>query len=519
MKKKKFFLHTAAIVFASAFVLFGTSTGLFAADGKLATFVSIADNPASVVFSNSNDELDKAVYKALCVVVIDGESNKIDFSYDDISLAYNKQIGTQKVTVTFKGNDRYEGSVATGNITITDASKKDTRLVLKANPPSVGFSSDQAVLDKAVYDDLCIVVVDSDSNKIAFSQDDITLNYNHVIGMQTVVVTYKGNEQYNNSIANAKVEITGKMDTKISLAASPASVAFTTDAGKLDLSVYQVLSIAVVDAGNNKINFTGNDIEISYNREVGKQDVTVKYKGNDQYTGSKATGNVTITGKVDPPIPAKENTSVSLTKSPAAVIYNSDSAKMDADVYAALGIQVVDSKNNKINFSSGDIELSYNRTTGDQPVTAKYKGNDKYNSSQADQTVKIKEQKPCSLVITANPPTVTYDENKNNLDAAVYENLCIALVDDDNNAIKFEKKDIELTYKAEIGDQQVVVKYKGNDNYKSAVATTRIIIAKSNSQWETLKIVGVMMAVVIILGIVGFIIYRKKHKTDSEKID
>ncbi|MBC3889355.1 hypothetical protein GH810_13650 [Acetobacterium paludosum] len=519
MNKKIFFMHIAATVFVSMLVLLGTSTSLFAEDGKLATSVSIADNPVSVVFSSSSDELDKAVYNALCVVVVDGDSNKIDFSYDDISLAYTKQIGTQKVTVTFKGNDKYEASAATGYITITDASKKDTRLVLKANPPAVGFSSDQAVLDKAVYDDLCIVVVDSDSNKIPFSQNDITLNYNRVIGIQTVAVTYKGNEKYNNSAASAKVEITGKMDTKISLAASPPSVAFTTDAAKLDLAVYQALNIAVVDAGNNKINFTANDIEISYNREVGKQDVTVKYKGNDQYTGSKATGNVTITGKTDPPIPAKENTSVSLTKSPPGVIYNSNSVKMDADVTAALGIQVVDSKNNKINFSSSDIEISYNRTAGDQPVTVKYKGTDKYNSSQADQTVKIKEQLPCSLVLTANPPTVTYDENKNNLDAAVYENLCIALVDDDNNAIKFEKKDIELTYKAEIGDQQVVVKYKGNDNYKSTIATTRIVIAKSNSQWGTLKIVGVIMAVVIILGIVGFIIYRKKHKTDSKKID
>jgi len=363
---------------------------------------------------------------------------------------------------------------------------------------------------------LTISVVDSDSNKINFAPSDITLNYTPSVGTQPVTVTYKGNAQYNNIQAAATVQITGKQDTKLSIAATPPSVAYTSDSGKLDLAVYQALNIVVLDAGNNKVNFTAADINISYNRAVGKQDVTIKYKGNDQYSPSTATSNVTITGKVDPPAPTKENTSITVSKKPAPVAYNADPGTLDAAVYQALGIQVVDSKNNKVNFTTTDIELSYNRVSGDQPVTVKYKGNDKYNNSVVTQTVTITEKKDCSLVITANPSTVEYDDNTSNLDDAVYKNLSIAVVDENNNPIKITETDFELDYNRALGDQTVVVKYKGNNDYKSAVATAHITIIKAVpvNPWVIGGFIALGVAVVGALVAIGVIIYRKKHNQE-----
>ena len=482
-------------------------------DGKMATTVSIASSPPSVTFNTSADELDQAVYKAMNIVVVDSDYNKIDFSPSDITLDYNRQVGTQKITVSYGGNSQYEGSTATGTIIINDAPKKDARLVLKANPPSVGYSSDPATLDKSVYDDLVISVVDSDSNKINFSPSDIALTYNHAVGTQNVVVAYKGNSQVNPAQVNTSVQIVGKQDTKVSIAAKPPAVAYTSDSAKLDLAIYQALSIVVVDAGNNKINFTAADIDLSYNRAPGKQDVTVKYKGNDQYSPSSATGYVEITGKVDPPAPTKENTTVNLSKTPAQVAYTSDSGKLDAAVYQALAIQVVDSKNNPVNFATTDIELSYNRVAGDQPVTVKYKGTDKFNSSTATQTVTITDKADCSLVVTENPPSVEYDNNPDNLDDAVYKDLCIAVVDENNNEIPFTKDDIELDYKHAVGEQEVIVKYKGNNNFKSTVATVRVNIVQPNSTnpWLIAGVAGIIGAIVVVLGIIGVVIYRKKH--------
>jgi len=78
---------------------------------------------------------------------------------------------------------------------------------------------------------------------------------------------------------DAKVTITQIQDTKISLAATPVPVVYTSDSAKLDLAVYQALNIVVLDAGNNKITFTAADIELSYNRVAGDQPVTVNIQG------------------------------------------------------------------------------------------------------------------------------------------------------------------------------------------------------------------------------------------------
>ena len=154
----------------AALILLMLPMGIWAeVDGKMATTISIASAPSSVTFNASATELDKAVYKAMNIVVIDSDYNKIDFTPDEITLDYNRQVGTQKISVTFKGDDQYEASTATGTIIINDVPKKDNRLVLKANPPAVGYSADTATLDRAVYDDLVIQVVDGDSNKVNFA--------------------------------------------------------------------------------------------------------------------------------------------------------------------------------------------------------------------------------------------------------------------------------------------------------------------------------------------------------------
>jgi len=96
----------------------------------------------------------------------------------------------------------------------------------------------------------------------------------------------------------------------------------------------------------------------------------------------------------------------------------------------------------------------------------------------------------------------------------VYRDLSITVVNENNTVIKFTPDDIVLDYVKEVGEQDVVVKYKGNDAYKSAVATTRIVIVAptpSNSL-GTPAIIGIVLAVAAVAGVIGFIVYRKKHK-------
>ncbi|MBC3901166.1 hypothetical protein GH811_16255 [Acetobacterium malicum] len=394
--------------------------------------------------------------------------------------------------------------------------KMETSISMASSPPAVIINPSQSAMDQAVFQALSIVVLDGNSNKIDFSQDEINLNYSRQVGTQRVDVTYKGNDQYLSSSASGGITITEvpRTETRVVLSANPPAVTYTGDSAQLDLSVYQSLGVVVVDAGNNPVGFTAADIELSYNRATGKQDVTVKYKGNNQFLPSLGTAFVEIKGNVDPPAPTKENTSVSLAKSPGLVEYQSDPGKLDAAVYAALEIKVVDSKNNPVNFTTTDIELSYNRVAGDQPVTVKYKGNEKFNYSMATQTVTIYEKDDCSLIINDYPGEVEYDDNDGNLDDAIYDDLELDLVDEDNNKIEYDRDDIELEYDREVGEQEVLVKYKGNNTYKSAVATVRVNIVKPpvTNPWVIAGVAAIFGAIIVVSGILGVVIYRKKRR-------
>ena len=394
--------------------------------------------------------------------------------------------------------------------------KTATSISMASSPPTVIINPSQPAMDQAVFQALSIVVLDENSNRIDFSQDDISLNYNRQVGTQRVDVTYKGNDQYLSSSASGGITITEvpRTETRVVLSANPPAVTYTGDSAQLDLSVYQSLGIVVVDGSNNPVGFTVADIELSYNRAPGKQDVTVKYKGNNQFLPSMGTAFVEIKGNADPPAPTKENTSISLAKSPGSVEYQPDPGKLDAAVYAALEIKVVDSKNNPVSFTTTDIELSYNRVVGDQPVTVRYKGNEKFNYSMATQTVTIYEKEDCSLIINDYPDDVEYDDNTGNLDDAIYEDLELDIVDKDNNKIEYDRNDIELEYDREVGEQEVLVKYKGNNTYKSAVATVRVNIVKppATNPWVIAGVAAIFGAIIVVSGILGVVIYRKKRR-------
>lgn len=404
----------------------------------------------------------------------------------------------------------------------TVGEKTATTISIASAPPSVIVNPSPQAMDQAVFQALSIVVIDADSNKIEFSQDEISLNYNRQVGTQRVDVRYKGNDRYESSSALGGITITEipRTETRVILSANPPVVNYTGDSAKLDLAIYQALEIVVVDGSNKQISFTAADIELSYNREPGNQDVTVKYKGNDQFLPSMGTAFVQIQGKVDPPAPTKENTSVILSKSPVPVDYQSEPGKLDAAVYAALEIKVTDSKNNPVTFTTTDIELSYNRVVGDQLVTVKYLGNEKFNGSMATQTVTIYEKDDCSLIINDYPEEVEYDDDSNNLDDSIYEGLDLDLVDENNNKVEYDRNDIELEYDREVGEQEVLVKYKGNNVYKSAAATVRINIVRPpvNNPWVIAGVAAIFGAIIVVSGILAVVIHRKKRR-EKEALD
>jgi hypothetical protein len=132
----------------------------------------------------------------------------------------------------------------------------------------------------------------------------------------------------------------------------------------------------------------------------------------------------------------------------------------------------------------------------------------------ATQTVTIYEKDDCSLIINDDPGDVEYDDNTGDLDDAIYDDLELEIVDGDNNKIEYDRNDIELEYDREVGEQEVLVKYKGNNKYKSAVATIRVNIIQppATNPWAIAGVAAIFGAIIVVSGILGVVIYRKKRQ-------
>ncbi|MEG0378404.1 MAG: hypothetical protein RR614_07985, partial [Eubacterium sp.] len=245
------------------------------------------------------------------------------------------------------------------------------------------------------------------------------------------------------------------------------------------------------------------------NRDSGDQVVTVKYKGNSQYAPSMSETTIQIENQ--------EAVTIKMVSNIPKINYASESDAMDKAVFDALKIQILNGKKKPIVFTKEDLNLSYNRVAGKQEVTVKYLGNNSYAPALSSGFVQIIHPAPSALILNTKPKSVSFEKSSTKLDAAIYKNLDIILVDQNNKPITVkEKKDITLNYKHEEGQQSVLVTYSGNENYLSCSAETTITIGPQKS-----FIYGLVIAItagVMILLIVGVIIIKKrKQKSNAKK--
>ncbi|WKY45903.1 hypothetical protein Q5O14_07355 [Eubacteriaceae bacterium ES2] len=281
----------------------------------------------------------------------------------------------------------------------------------------------------------------------------------------------------------------------------------------MDVAVFQALSIQVVTLDNVAIDFATNDIKLSYNRETGTQDVTVKYIGNSLYFPSQATANVKIVGQAPAPAPEKINTVINLTMPKSTLTLNQDQDEMTSIVYNAINMQIVDDSGNNVVFTPSEVDVSFNHAAGDQVVTVRYAGNDRFNASQANVTITIIDPQNSYLILSANPVEVAYNKNSQILDDSIIDALNISLVDVDNNPIDFQSSEITLNYNHEQGGQEVEVRFSGNDQFKPATASVEVYIKDEVTfSISTTTMVIIIVGVLIVLSIIGVIVYRKRQK-------
>ncbi|WP_392886657.1 hypothetical protein [Eubacterium limosum] len=210
------------------------------------TYINLKASGAVVNYSASPETLDKMVYDSLAINVMDEKSQKINSSREDIVLSYNRSPGNQKVTVTYKGNEKYAESEATAMIKIN--SLEGTSVLLVGSVPLVKFFADKAGMDSAIIKALEVRVVNSHGENIKYSTDELDLSYNRDAGTQLVTVKYKGNAEYAASAAEAKVAVENPQKVTITLSRETPKVAYHDDKAGMDKAIADALKITITDS-------------------------------------------------------------------------------------------------------------------------------------------------------------------------------------------------------------------------------------------------------------------------------
>ena len=379
-------LRCLLAVFLTMFMLWGSSPAFAAGNEPMpsvlppqSTYINLKASGAVVNYSANPETLDKMVYDSLAINVMDEKSQKINSSREDIVLSYNRSPGNQKVTVTYKGNEKYAESEATSMIKIN--SLEGTSVLLVGSVPSVKLFADKAGMDSAIIKALEVRVVNSHGENIKYNTDELDLSYNRDEGTQLVTVKYKGNTEYAASVAEAKVTVENPQKVTITLSRETPKVAYRDDKAGMDKAIADALKITITDNAKKNVSFALSELQLSYNHTAGKQDVTVKYLGNSNYQPATVTANVKIIDAAP--------CAVVLTQNPHGVPYDKNSAKLDTAVLESLKLSLVDHNNQPIKYRSDELKLDYNHAEGDQTVKVSFAGSDDYQPCTAEATVHI----------------------------------------------------------------------------------------------------------------------------------
>lgn len=436
--------------------------------------VGIANARVNLTFNNGT----------FSTVVITDENGNFNYTF------ITNVTGVNNVTALFKGNGAY--TTSNDETTFNVVPRNSTVTVSAIEPVFVG---NDTVISGVLVDQYGDVIgnapinitVNNGTHTVVFNtvtdaEGKYNVTYKTVYGgVNNVTAVYVGNSTYNPTRANNTFTV-DKLDTSITVGANE-SVKVTKNVtinGTLvdqDGKFVPNANITVI-VNNNTVIVTTTDAEgkysVNYTTNVtGKNNVTVKFDGNDTYnpTNNTTTFNVEkLDTKIllDQPDDTVFHTNTTIT---GILLDEFDRQIQFADVTLTLpngtNVTVRTDKNGKFNHTL------YNAVPGLVNVTATYAGNDTYNGNN---TTKHYIVNPLDTVVTVNatsPVKITKNTTVSgvlkdvNGDVIAFANITVTINSKPYNKTTDKNGKYEIPYTASmIGTNYLTVDYKGNDSYK-----------------------------------------------------
>ena len=396
-------------------------------------------------------------------VTVDGESYVANVTDGKaIVVIDGLKAGNHTLDVIYSGDDKYNSSTASAEVEIAPA---------EVNPDDikvVDYGNGTAVI--IVPSDMTgeiSVKVGNDTYNATIENGTATITLDNITpGVHEVEVIYSGDENHSNATITTVIN-TNKYEAPISVDVENISVGETA---VITVNVPNNATGMVtieIDGKSYELNITGGKavFEIE-NLTNGTKTIAVEYSGDENYLANHTTATITVS-KVTPDV--EMNISVNGSDLVIDVV-----APVDATRPVLIDI---DDVGYYVNLTDGKGQLVISDVSGGEHyVCAKYLGDDKYSSSQVNQSVNITDV-PSDISIKID--NITQGEDlvvEVTLPKDATGNVTVTIGDEQYTVNVTDGKAVVVVEGLEEGNYTVNVTYSGDIKYAPSSNSTNITI-------------------------------------------
>ena len=407
--------------------------------------------------------------------------------------------GTNTITVSYSGNNRYEPTTAKRTFNVTGQAKTYIELnSLKETTVgnTVSISGHYYYGNNKPLTSTTMRLNINGQSFTAKTDNNGYFTYNYKTtktGTNTVTVSYPGNAKFKAATTTKTFNVkgAGPQYTYITLnnIADVAFGGYTTISGH-----YYYGNNIPLTYTNMRLNINGKQVTaktdktgyFTYNYKtdrIGKNTVTVTYPGNANF--KKATATKTFNVKITSPIPTyitlnniKEVNNGQTTTISGLYYYSNNIPLTQTTMRLNINGQTYTAKTDNNGYFAYNYRTSKD---GSNTVVVSYPGNANFKAASATKTFNVKSVGPqYTYIILNNIPQVAYDEYLTISGHYYYGNnipLTYTPMTININGYKYTAKTDQTGYFSlgywteKVGSNTVTVSYHGNNNFKAATAT------------------------------------------------
>lgn len=412
---------------------------------KEAISIKVIELPSKTEYIKNYEKLDVSGGK-IQITYNDTSKDIINITDEMISNFDNSKVGTQTLTVTYKGlKTQY-------NVVINE--KAVDTIKWKQKPTKVEYIQNYEKLN--VEGGKIQVIYNDDSEEIIDLTEDMVMGFdNTIIGVKKLTVKYQG------KVLDYDVNIVSKKIVDISIYKKPNKDVYIQNYGVLDVTGGQ-LYVQYNDNSSNVIDLTEDMITGFDNTKIGKNVLTVKYDN--------------FSTEIEIEIVAKEILSIQLKEMPSKTKYIQNYEELDV-TGGTIEVKYNDNTTENIKLTKEMVYGFDNSKLGQQTLTIKY------GNTNIEYNVEIIKKSVVKIQIYKEPNKKEYLQNEKAIDVSGGK---LSIIYDDETTEIIEMTDDMITGfdTTILGTIKITVNYAGKiDNFN--VKINPVIPEKEENNTET----------------------------------